>query len=70
MIGVVALSLMKRPDEQGPREATYYGYNALGNLETTAKTMKDAALHRTADELSPWQQCYHDQHRAPWQILP
>jgi hypothetical protein len=55
---------MKPPGEQWPRAATYYGYNALGNLETTTKTMWDAVLHMIADELSPWLQCYHDQHSS------
>ena len=58
-IGVVVLSLMKRLGEQRPWAATYYGYDALGNLETTTKTMTDATLHRTADELSPSLQCCH-----------
>ena len=53
-MGVVALSLMKRPGEQQPKAATYYGYDAPGNLETTAKTMTNTLLHRTADEPSPW----------------
>ena len=54
MIGVVALSLMKQLGEQWPRAPTYYGYDALENPETTTKIMKDAVLHRTANELSPW----------------
>jgi hypothetical protein len=32
------------------------------NLEMTAKTMTDAALDKTADELLSWLQCCHDQH--------
>jgi hypothetical protein len=64
MIGVVALSPMKRPGEWRPRAATYHGYSASGNLETTVKTMTDTALHRIAEELSPWLQCCHDQHNS------
>ena len=40
--------------------ATYYGFDALGHLETTGKTMTNAVLHRKADEQSPWLQCCHD----------
>ena len=39
-------------------------YDAPGNLETMTKTMTDATLHRTADELSPWLQCCHSQHSS------
>jgi hypothetical protein len=28
------------------------------------KIMTDVALHRTADELSPWLKCCHDQHSS------
>jgi hypothetical protein len=42
-IRVVALSPMKRPDKRRPKAATYYGYDALGNLEMTMKTMTDTA---------------------------
>jgi hypothetical protein len=56
-IGVVALSLVKRPDERQPGVATYYWYDALGNLEKTTKTMTDTALHRTADEPPMCLQC-------------
>jgi hypothetical protein len=58
----VALSHTRRQGEQRPRAATHYEYDALGNLETTAKTTTDAVLHMTADEPSPWLQCCHDQH--------
>jgi hypothetical protein len=51
-IRVVALSPMKRPNERRPGVATYYGYDAPGNLETTMKTMMDTTLHRMADEPS------------------
>jgi hypothetical protein len=54
MIGVVALSPMKRSDERRPKATTYYKYDASGNLETMAKTMTDATLHKTTDEPSPW----------------
>jgi hypothetical protein len=37
MIGVVALNLTKRPGEQWARAASYYGYDPLGNLETTGE---------------------------------
>jgi hypothetical protein len=53
-IGVEALSPPKRPDKRQPGAATYYGYDAPGNLEMTMKTMTDTALHWTIDELSPW----------------
>jgi hypothetical protein len=46
----VALSPVKRPDEQRPKVATYYGYDVSGNLETMTKTMTDTTLHRTAHE--------------------
>jgi len=64
MIKVVALNSTKRPGEQRPKAVTNYGYDAPRNLETTTKTMTDATLHRTADELSPWLQCCHDQHSS------
>ena len=50
MIGVVALSLTKRPSEQRPGAATYYVYDVPGNLEMTTKTMTDVVLHKMADE--------------------
>jgi hypothetical protein len=59
MIGVVALSSMKRPDERRPGAATYYSYDAPGNLETTTKATTDTMLHRIADKLPPWLQCCH-----------
>jgi hypothetical protein len=64
MIGVVALSSMKWPDEQRPGAATYYRYDTPRNLETMTKTMTDAVLHMTADELSPWLQCHHGHHSS------
>jgi hypothetical protein len=54
MIGDVALSSMKRPNEQQLGAATYYGYDTRRNLETMTKAMMDAVLHRTANELSQW----------------
>ena len=70
MIGVEALSPTKRPGEQRPRTATYYMYDALGNLEMMAKTMTDAALHRTADEQSPCYSAAMTSTVAPRQTLP
>jgi hypothetical protein len=68
-IGVVALSFMKRPGERWPRAATYYGYDAPGNPETTSKTTKDVTLHRATDEPSPWLQCCHASTVASRQTL-
>ena len=62
MTEVMALSPTKEPGEQLPEATTYYGYNVSRNLEATAKTMTDVALHRTADEPSPWLQCFHGRH--------
>jgi hypothetical protein len=38
-LGVVALSSVERPDERRSGVATYYGYDAPGNLEMTTKTL-------------------------------
>jgi hypothetical protein len=50
MIGVMAVSPEKRPDERWLGVATYYGYDTSGNLEVTTKTMMNVALHRMANE--------------------
>ena len=50
--------------------AIYYGYDASGDLKTTAKTMTDAALHRTADEQSPCYSAAMTSIVAPCQTLP
>ena len=60
MIGVMALSPTKQLGKQQPRATTYYVCDAPGNLETMAKTMTDAALHKMTDEPPMCLQC------PPW----
>jgi hypothetical protein len=48
----------------GPGRLPTTGTTPWGTWKRQAKTMADAALHRTVDKLSPWLQCYHDQHSS------
>jgi hypothetical protein len=64
MIRVAVLSYTNRPRRPTTLGGYQLWYDALGNLETMAGTSTDTALHRMADEPSPWLQCCHDQHSS------